>query len=790
MATSVHGLTPEQLPAATASAGIVLSTWLRVGETGVKWALWSTVIVSGLVGLENDLGLGRLASFVVMAFLGFAFVSLGDGLVSLLWKLLGFLLPRVGLAAIDNRLHAISTAMLGRVLGISLYIAGDLLWPESFFHFIRMPPVGEIAIVLVGISGVLVAFARLPRRSTQSQSGLLGMVIVLNVAFLTWVFLPGTDNYLAHTPALATSASLLLANPGLPGPYSVQTLTYGSGSDRHRPEFAAEAALRTASVDGAGIFAGYPGLAGNYFRWYWGFDFTRLPLNGLVWYPEGEGPFPLALIVHGNHSATEASDPGYRYLAEHLASRGYIVVLVDENFLNGMLFVDGEMEEVPLRAWLMLKHLQAWQRWQETPGNPFYGRVDLQRVALIGHSRGGEAVAVAAAMKRQAISEADDFGFDIKAVVAVAPSDGHYQPAPNVSHSDYLLLAGGHDADTYLLYGQAQYNRVHFRDNPDGFKALAYLYRANHGQFNTVWANRDRGWLNSLLLNRQPLLSGDDQRQSAKVFITAFLEASLRGQEGYRSLFANPTAGNGWLPAGIVLTQYDDASFVAVDTNRPNTVASQVDRAGGRTWAREITTWGTAPLLLRDGTTSQQNHALYLSWESGSEPAVGIVLGERLPLSPAYALAFALAPASDEITPIDVIVELETTGGQVARLPLSHFGPVYPPLPAQLLKADWLRPLPGYEIGLETEFERVLQTYTLPLTAFQEVNPAWLPGAIESIRFLFDGTSAGALYLDQVGFARTPAFYGVFMSLGDTNNEENRSPYRLFSEEDLSDEFV
>ncbi|HEY6323246.1 MAG TPA: KR domain-containing protein, partial [Thermoanaerobaculia bacterium] len=50
-------------------------------------------------------------------------------------------------------------------------------------------------------------------------------------------------------------------------------------------------------------------------RWsrkkYWGFDVDKLPLNARVWYPEGPGPFPLALIVEA-----AATDPGY--WAQHL----------------------------------------------------------------------------------------------------------------------------------------------------------------------------------------------------------------------------------------------------------------------------------------------------------------------------------------------------------------------------------------------------------------------------------------------------------------------------------------
>ena len=62
------------------------------------------------------------------------------------------------------------------------------------------------------------------------------------------------------------------------------------------------------------------------------------------------------LIVHGNHNYRQFSDPGYEYLGALLASRGFILASVDENFLNGL---SGENDA---RAWVLLKHLEAGAR--------------------------------------------------------------------------------------------------------------------------------------------------------------------------------------------------------------------------------------------------------------------------------------------------------------------------------------------------------------------------------------------------------------------------------------------
>ena len=60
------------------------------------------------------------------------------------------------------------------------------------------------------------------------------------------------------------------------------------------------------------------GWTGLLRRRFWGFGAEQLPLNGRVWYPAGDGPYPLVLIVHGNHAMAEFSDPGYAYLGQLL----------------------------------------------------------------------------------------------------------------------------------------------------------------------------------------------------------------------------------------------------------------------------------------------------------------------------------------------------------------------------------------------------------------------------------------------------------------------------------------
>ncbi len=243
-------------------------------------------------------------------------------------------------------------------------------------------------------------------------------------------------------------------------------------------------------------------------RWFWGFGPEDLPLNGRVWLPDGDGPFPLVLIVHGNHAMGAENEAGYAYLGEHLASRGFIAASVDESFLNGSWAGDYLGNEQAVRAWLLLLHLDQWRAWNAEPGGSLAGRVDMDRVALIGHSRGGEAASVAASLAGLDGSFNPTLrpwptGLAVKAVVAIAPSDGQYSPAVQLEGVDLLELTGGHDADARAWSGIRQYNRTTVDEG--GFKAALYAYRANHGQFNTVWGRGDQGPWSGALLNLRPL---------------------------------------------------------------------------------------------------------------------------------------------------------------------------------------------------------------------------------------------------------------------------------------------
>ena len=408
-------------------------------------------------------------------------------------------------------------------------------------------------------------------------------------------------------------------NPALTGSFPVKRLFYGSGTDLRRPEYRDQVAIKTRTVD-ATPFATIPPAQVKERRKFFGFDLKKAPLNGRVWYPDGAGPFPLVLIVHGNHTYREYSDPGYGYLGELLASRGFIMASVDENFING-----GISGENDARAWLLLKHLEAWKKFNETDGGPFHRRVDLTNIAVMGHSRGGEAAATAAAFNRLKYYPDDfkqefAFNFAIKSVVAIAPVDGQYKPSGQftpLENVNYLLMHGSHDGDVSTAVGLRQYTRLRFTDGEPWFKSVFFMYRANHGQWNTVWANKDGGPRSDRVLDLRALIDPEAQRQFAKVVISGFLEATLHGKREYLPMFRDHRTAGAWLPKTMYTTSFQESGYRALAEFDGDLDLTTGSARGVVLQGEHLSTWNenAVPFRGRGGDT-QNRSGVWIGWNN------------------------------------------------------------------------------------------------------------------------------------------------------------------------------
>jgi hypothetical protein len=302
-----------------------------------------------------------------------------------------------------------------------------------------------------------------------------------------------------------------------------------------------------------------------------------------------------------------------------------------------------------------------------------------------------------------------------------------------------------------------QYSRTKFESNPEAFKAVAYVYRANHGNFSTVWGSDDHGMSSSTLLNRAALLKPEEQRTAGKVFMTAFLEATLRDAAEYRKVFITPAGAREWLPEDVYVTQYQDASFKAVNTHDRLGKVELADLKPVRAETRGLSKPAKLELPLRD-QQSQGNKALLAQWEAGANPTYTLAMPQGndalFALQGDERLVFSLGNLMLDNTPLYVTVELVDAQGEVAAQPANRFGIVPPPLPARLEKSNRVSKALGSEFfpKLTTPYERMLQSFEIPLAAFEAANPEFDAQQTQVIRFRFNDEVGGKMYVDEVGF--------------------------------------
>ncbi|MFN2115527.1 MAG: MFS transporter [Anaerolineae bacterium] len=699
-----------------------------------------------------------------------------------------FLAGAAGLGAIA--VIALATALLLRVVRrLPPLLTGTLVGATAVLTYVLVLPgriddaLGATAVALVALLGALVGAATLGEAGARPAARRAAfLTAVAAAAAVAWVAWPGSVARKNPPPAIARAVAPLDApNPSLPGPYDVKHLTYGSGTDRMRAEYGSDVDLVTAPVN-ASPYVRWSGLRKRLLEWRWGFDTTRLPLNARVWYPDGAGPFPLVLVVHGNHELLQFSDPGYSYLGELLASRGYIVASVDENFLNGGVYGSSSGEN-DARSWLLLKHLEAWRDWNETPGNPFTGRVDMERIALIGHSRGGEAVATAATFNQlphhpENALRPFDFGFGIRSVIAFAPSDGQYEPGGRLnelSGVSYLAFHGADDSDVSNFSGLRQFARLDLGSavapgRPQRpFKAALYLDRANHGQFNSVWGNRDQSAPAGWLLNTATLMPESEQQRLAATYVSAFLEDTLRGDDRYRPLFRDFAAGAvaGWLPETDYVSRYADPGFRIVADFEEDVDSSTASLVGASIRGSGFGYWREKLLEFRTGK-SQETRAVALGWSApgasytlslppGLANDWGLTADSLLVLavaeadqSPPGRPAQADADTEGETAggiPLDLTIEITDSSGASSAVPLSEHGVVPRPIRSTLTK------LPAWESRrYRNDTQPILGSVEVPLAAFIAQEPNLDPTGLSSIRLRFDRSPEGVILIDDIGF--------------------------------------
>lgn len=539
------------------------------------------------------------------------------------------------------------------------------------------------------------------------------------------------------------AASVALTNPALPGDVPFDTIIYAAAGLVYPASLSQYAIYSTpdpAYITPRINIAAFANLGGGAT---WPFASSAVPLNGHVCVPQGRGPFPLVVFAHGNHQPVENSSPGYLYLCRLLASHGIIAATIDVNFLNG-----GNFGENDGRAIVHLEHLKQFRTWNNTAGHPLQGQVDLNRIMVVGHSRGGEAVGHASFFNRLSSIQPDStspvvpldgsgpaplgpYRFNLNAVAAIAPTDGQYQPLTGLTvvPDPYYVIHGARDGDVTSFPGYHTYNRAHAVDlaNPTvssgQWKAMLWVYNANHNQFNSIWASEAAA---------MPRAS---QEQIAKVHFGALAQAVLLRRPEYFAVLEDHAVATGWVPAGTeFVSQYQGPDRFFVQHHQEGAAPPVVSLpAQGTVFADSVTATRALTALVPGVTTTL---TLRLAWSASGGRLLVRVDPATVPAERYKVLSLRVGQSVDAANPAnrdqDFTLEVSSGSRTLAIAASSIHRLLYP-----------AATIGGQKI--------MMQTLRLPVQRLIEEGVD--PTDLRAISFVFDRRPAGVVFVGDLQFS-------------------------------------
>jgi len=428
-------------------------------------------------------------------------------------------------------------------------------------------------------------------------------------------------------------------------------------------------------------------------------------------------------VTKANCMQRELNHEGYMGLLDTLASHGIIAVSLDAYDLMGGPLVMSERADLILRHIGMMAHLNnpADPNFSTFPNPPFgglfTGHVDLTKISISGHSRGGEA-SVVAWVRNQASANP----FSINSVSSIAPTD--FSPNPVLGSVPYFVFFGAADGDLSDLNGATLYDRAGSTVNDNTTKSQLYIYGANHNFFNTVWAGEfdDYADGNPTFAVRNDFISAANQQTLGESYVAAFTRVHLLGETVYDDLFRHR------------LTFPSTAGYKLYGS-RHETQNAKFDDGSGSVLAATLP--GVKSTVMDPSVHSTQ--AQQLNWPANTAVFTWSVPAMQQDTTGFEVVSFRVAQTNSNLNPMsgnqDYMIEL-VGGGNTKAVYIGQFGEV----PKPYSRPDLVH--------------NVMTTVRVPLHSFIMNNSHVTLNAIDTVRFRFLIPSTGEIYVDDVEFSR------------------------------------
>jgi hypothetical protein len=269
------------------------------------------------------------------------------------------------------------------------------------------------------------------------------------------------------------------------------------------------------------------------------FDYTEgtynaFPLTARVMFPadiagavlpsqisSAKSSYPMTFIVHGSGHTYK----GYDYLLHHWAGNGFIAISIHLSF-----------QQPTVRAELLFEHIKILKIK--------FGSKAENNIGIMGHSRGGEAVAIAPRLNYER-----GLGHNLNAVISLAPTNDTGAKIISPWAVPYYVMYGSldQDIDGFGLPYALTYCGFPLYDNAAGAKkAMLFIYGATHNRFVAppgVPSVGAPGWEDI-----PKWISEEAHHAIAKAYMTAFFRQHLLNDAQFDGVFTGE-----WVPRSVAL---------------------------------------------------------------------------------------------------------------------------------------------------------------------------------------------------------------------------------------------
>lgn len=495
----------------------------------------------------------------------------------------------------------------------------------------------------------------------------------------------------------------------------------------------------------------------------------------------GAGTYPVVVILHGNHATCgRGSNPrvddrvdyttsgtcpmgyvvapshnGYAYLADKLASWGYIVVSINANRgINAAGGVSGDSGLNLARGRLILKHLQKLSEWNKNGSTPstlgveLKGRLDFGQVGLIGHSRGGEGI-------RAALNQYRDTGsswpakilapVQFRALFEIGPVDGQTSRVLNADGVTWSVLLPMCDGDVSNLQGVKPFDRMlrSTTEMPARQKSAVAVWGTNHNFYNTEWQRSDSSGCQGHTALFPSTMGSAPQRDTAAHTVLAMMRGNVgtTADSGYNKLFVSRYA----LPSKLAAITPIERSFQDSAAPAVGIVLDDFDKPTGTSTAGAAN--DTSGVTVTHGPVGNRHEAgqrgAAITWTTASANTYFqsnfAAAGSGRDVSPYAFLNLRVARQSSPSnpatpSPTNFKVQLvDSTGAKSAAVPISSYMRLTGPV--------------GGPAGLHI----LLQSAQIPLKSFG----TFTLSRVRGVRLVFDDTAQGAIFVANLRFSNS-----------------------------------